>query len=54
MNGHVDDAVTGYFNLTLIYKRSKEHSIQSERKENQTESPFAAVNNEGNEVKNLA
>ena len=40
MNGHVGDAVTGYFNLTLIDKRSKEHSIQSERKRNSKGKPL--------------
>ena len=42
MNGHVDDAVTGYFNLTLIYKRSKEHSIQSERKRKSNGKPLCS------------
>ena len=46
MNGHVGDAVTGYFSLTLIDKRSKELPSNQREKENQRESPFSAVNNE--------
>ena len=42
MNGHVGDAVTGYFNFTLIDKRSKEHSIQSERKRKSKGKPLCS------------
>ena len=45
MNGHVGDAVTGYFNFNRQEIKRTFHPIR-EKKINQRESPFAVVNNE--------